>query len=83
MYKLKTRKNANGTYSWTITGPDIVPFWEATEARTPWGARVQGMPYLKEEIRAAEHLAASGWKNWEPTPIALPHLALMPKKYKI
>jgi hypothetical protein len=32
------------------------------------------MPYLKAENEAAEWLAASGWKNWEPTPIALPHL---------
>jgi hypothetical protein len=75
VFKLKTRKNANGTYSWAITGPDILkPYWEATEARSPWGARVQGMPYLKAENEAAEWLAASGWENWEPTPISVPHL---------
>jgi hypothetical protein len=54
--KLKTRKEANGTYSWKVSTADYPGVWERTEAVTPWGARAQGMPYLRllaegEEIR--------------------------------
>jgi hypothetical protein len=52
--KLKTRKEANGTYSWKLVTSDYPGVWERTEARSPWGARVQGTPYLKNELDAEE-----------------------------
>jgi len=54
--KLSTRKEANGTYSWKLSTADYRGVWERTEARTPWGARVQGAPFLKAEREAAEML---------------------------
>jgi hypothetical protein len=55
--KLKTRKEANGTYSWALIAKDTAVTWNATEAKTPWGARVQGAPYLKMELDAIAWMA--------------------------
>ncbi|AWW40784.1 hypothetical protein DN051_32315 [Streptomyces cadmiisoli] len=66
MAQLKTRKEANGTYSWKVIGDDGYGAkgpWERTEARTPWGARVQGAPYLKLELDAEELT-----REWEANP---------------
>jgi hypothetical protein len=60
MAKVKTRKEANGTYSWKVIGKDGYGSkgpWERTEAQTPWGARVQAAPYLKLEADAEAWMA--------------------------
>jgi hypothetical protein len=64
--KLKTRKEANGTYSWKIICSDGYGAkgpWTATEARSPWGARVQGAPYLKLELDADAWMRAEEAKH--------------------
>jgi hypothetical protein len=61
MATLKTRKEANGTYSWkviTADGYGAKGPWSRTEAKTPWGARVQGAPYLRDEVAAEAWMAA-------------------------
>ncbi|MET8880533.1 hypothetical protein [Streptomyces rubiginosohelvolus] len=72
--KLKTRKEANGTYSWKLVTSDYPGSWNPTKAQTPWGARVQGAPFLAAEKEAAEWMAAKGksfGKGWMPTDVTL------------
>lgn len=53
MATVKTRMEANKTYSWKMVTTDGYPSsWTRTEAKTPWGARVQAAPYLRDERRA-------------------------------
>lgn len=51
---LKTKKMTDGTYAWKVVTADYRGEWTKTEARSPWGARVQGAPYLRAELEAAE-----------------------------
>lgn len=75
--KIRTKKMADGTYAWKLDLADGFTKnpWERTQARTPWGARVQGMPYLVAERKAAEKFAASGWTGYVPNDFAAPYAA--------
>jgi hypothetical protein len=54
MAKVKTRREANGTYSWKLVTEDYPGVWEKTQAVTPWGARAQAAPWVKLEQEARE-----------------------------
>lgn len=72
--KLKTRKEANGTYSWKLVTSDYPGSWTRTDAQTPWGARVQGAPFLAAEKEAAKWMATKGesfGRGWTPTDVTL------------
>jgi hypothetical protein len=72
--KLTTKKNADGTYSWKLVTEDYPGTWNKTQARTPWGARVQGAPYLKFELDAIEWMRTKGQtfgQGWVPSDLML------------